>query len=194
MRLILVRHGETVGNTKQLIQGHIHGTLTKKGREQARKLALRLRKEKIDIIYSSDLRRAKDTAKEIAKYHKAPFIIDKSLRERNYGKFEGKKGGYMMKIRIESGIPRYLFRPDGGESFIDLTKRVEKFLDKIYKKHKGEKDMLVSHGGFIKVLIGIILNSHVKYAIRRKLANASVSIIEVGIKKKVHVINSVKHL
>ena len=195
MRLILVRHGETEGNVKRLIQGHLHGKLTKKGREQAKKLAHCLKNEKIDVIYSSDMKRAKDTAKEIAKYHKAPVIFTREIRERHYGKLEGRKGEEMKKLRIKSGKPRYLFRPDGGESFVDLTERADKFLKKIYKKHKGKNVLLVGHGNFIKMLLGIALGSHVKYALRRKLSNASISIIELNDNgHKVHVINSTRHL
>jgi probable phosphoglycerate mutase len=79
MRLIVVRHGETKENSKKILMGHRHGTLSRKGVRQARETALRLSHEKIDIIFSSDLRRAKLTAKEIARYHNAPIVYTKHL-------------------------------------------------------------------------------------------------------------------
>lgn len=83
MRLIITRHGETLENMEGIVQGHMHGTLSKKGIEQAEKLAKALKDEQIDYIYSSDLKRASDTAREISKFHKnVPFQLTKDLRER----------------------------------------------------------------------------------------------------------------
>jgi len=70
MKLIITRHGETEENKNRIIQGHIDGTLSQLGLEQAKKLAERLKDEKIDLIFSSDLGRALNTAKEVAKFHK----------------------------------------------------------------------------------------------------------------------------
>ena len=80
MKLILVRHGETEGNVKQIIQGQTHGKLTKKGIKQAKLLARRLKNEKIDVVFSSDLQRAKNTTKQILNHHcKIPVFYDKLL-------------------------------------------------------------------------------------------------------------------
>ena len=76
MRLILTRHGETEDNVKEILQGQAGGKLTAKGIEQAKKLALRLKKEKIDKIYVSDLKRAVDTAKELHAYLKAEKLFN----------------------------------------------------------------------------------------------------------------------
>jgi len=82
MRIILTRHGQTEENLQGILQGHLQGKLSQLGKEQARKLALRLKDEKIDYIYSSDLARAADTAKEIAKYHPdTPIKFVKDMRE-----------------------------------------------------------------------------------------------------------------
>lgn len=78
MKLIIVRHGETEENASEIIQGHSLGKLSKKGIEQSKKLALRLKGEKIDMIFSSDLERAKDTIKEVARFHKVQYITHKS--------------------------------------------------------------------------------------------------------------------
>ena len=67
MKLILTRHGETVDNIKGILQGQNPGKLSENGIQQAKQLALRLKNENIDAIYSSDLARAADTAKEIYK-------------------------------------------------------------------------------------------------------------------------------
>jgi len=91
MKLILVRHGETEENKKGILQGHLPGKLTELGRDQAKKLALRLKDEKIDAIFSSDLARASDTTREIAKYHpNVPLFFVEELREKNQGSLTGK--------------------------------------------------------------------------------------------------------
>jgi len=92
MKLIITRHGETEDNKAGIIQGHLPGKLTDVGINQAKKIALRLKDEKINYIYSSDLARASDTTKEILKYHPdAPVKFVKNLREKFLGSWQGKK-------------------------------------------------------------------------------------------------------
>ena len=76
-------------NVKHVTNGRGHGTLTKKGIRQAKAAGKKLRTKRIAAIYSSDLKRARDTAKHIAKFHKVPVYYTKALRELNYGPFEG---------------------------------------------------------------------------------------------------------
>ena len=92
MKIIIIRHGETEENKKGIVQGQIPGHLSELGKEQAKKVAKRLSKEKINVIYSSDLDRAKNTAQEIAKFHKKTlFELKQELRERNWGNLQGKR-------------------------------------------------------------------------------------------------------
>ena len=77
MKILVVRHGETKSNKKKNIQGHSHGKLSSEGMHQAKKLAPRLTKEKIDIIYCSDLRRCKQTAAYLLKEKNVPIIYTK---------------------------------------------------------------------------------------------------------------------
>jgi len=84
-KIILVRHGESIANAKKMSQGKqdewIDTHLSEKGVEEAKKVALRLKKEKIDIIYSSDLKRAVETAEEINKFHNVQIKFDDRLRD-----------------------------------------------------------------------------------------------------------------
>ncbi|MBN1376988.1 histidine phosphatase family protein [Candidatus Woesearchaeota archaeon] len=188
MKLILVRHGETEGNVRGIMQGHLPGKLTKKGIEQAKKLALRLKDEKINAIYSSDLKRASDTAKEIAEYHKnVPLKFVKELREGDIGSFSGKKAEEIK------GKPY----PDDAENLKDMRKRAKIFLDKVYEKHKNHTILLISHGRISEVLITIILNKPLNYLEELgHLKNTSVNIFEIkeDKKHKVHLLNCTKHL
>lgn len=85
MRILLVRHGQSVANAKRISQGNkdkwTDTSLSEKGRDQARKVSERLKKEQVDMIYSSDLKRAKETAKIINKFHNAKINFDSRLRD-----------------------------------------------------------------------------------------------------------------
>ena len=88
MKVILVRHCESIANSKGIHQGQrVDTSLSEKGKEQARKVARALKDEKIESIYSSDLKRAMETAQEIAKFHNIKVISDKRLREFDSGDF-----------------------------------------------------------------------------------------------------------
>ena len=91
--LLLVRHGETVDNVRQIMQGQTQGELTPNGIEQARALAAELKDTPIDVFVSSDLKRAFDTCVILAAAHGvSPDIIvqTKLLRERDWGSFTGR--------------------------------------------------------------------------------------------------------
>ena len=85
MKIIIVRHSQSEANAKKISQGKkdkwVNTSLTKKGRNQAKKIAQRLRNEKIRVIYSSDLKRAEETVKEINKFHNVKIKLDKRLRD-----------------------------------------------------------------------------------------------------------------
>ncbi|RME31290.1 histidine phosphatase family protein [Candidatus Woesearchaeota archaeon] len=177
MRLTIVRHGETEENLKGIIQGHTHGTLSKRGREQVRRLAARLKNEQFCAIYSSDLGRAKHTAFTIAVHHDAPLTLTPLLRERDWGEYNG-------RLRAPSGEPRF------GETKEDVQRRAHEFLKKL---HKYERDhvLVVSHNGFCKALIRA-MTGHQKLP---NLKNASVTVIDIeGPRDTVRVFNCTKHL
>lgn len=157
MRIIYVRHGETVGNLEKKIQGHFNGKLSPLGIKQAQDLANKLKSEKIDVAFSSDLDRAMITIKEILKFHPAVRVYYKpELRERYYGDLENTRPiGRKRKIFDEQKYnPSY--RPSGGESTTELKERVESFLKFLLKKHKNDTILIVGHADYGKMLTGII--------------------------------------
>ena len=199
MKLIIVRHGETIENLNEISQGHIDGTLSPNGREQIKKLAQRLKNEKIDYIYSSDLGRVKDTLKEILEFHpNVPVTFDQLLRERSKGIFEGKPQIEHRRARLASGIGRFQFRPEGGESFEDVRCRVQLFMEKISAKHKPEDTVLIStHGGWKNAFMSYLMDIPYKDELLCfDFKNTSVSIFDFNADKKhkVFVINCTKHL
>ncbi|MDP1729093.1 MAG: histidine phosphatase family protein [archaeon] len=187
MKLIVTRHGETEENKSGILQGHLPGKLTDLGMDQARKLALRFKNEKIDAIYSSDLARASDTAKEIAKYHPdIPLYFVEELREKNQGSITGKliKDVDWSKSR-------------DTEKKEKMVERAKKILDEAYKKYKEKTVIFVSHGGLITVLISLITNK--SFDDVKKMgnpSNTSVSIFEIkeNTNHEIIILNCDKHL
>ena len=90
MRITTIRHGETNWNRERKPQGSCDIELNETGIAQAKKLATRLQHESCDIIYTSDLLRAKKTAEIINEYHNVKMVASSQLRESSFGEFEGK--------------------------------------------------------------------------------------------------------
>ncbi len=187
MKLFLVRHGQTEENEKGLVQGHLPGTLSGKGKKQAKKLALRLKDKKIDAIYSSDLARALDTAKEIAKYHKLKVKPVKAIRERDMGKFVGKKMDRVDLARM----------PDHVETRKSMRSRAKRFLEKVYKKSPKGTVLFVGHAGINKALMTVILDRPAAYMGKIGYPkNTALNLFEIRPKKGniVHLVGCTKHL
>lgn len=89
MKIIVVRHGESILNSKNLVCGVTNTQLTSVGYKQAKQLKEELKRHIVDYIYCSPLIRAKQTADVIAEGMNVPFIVDERIIERNYGDFEG---------------------------------------------------------------------------------------------------------
>src|SRR3989344_1368259 len=197
MKFIIVRHGETNENKVGIIEGQIQGLLSSLGKEQAKKLALRLKDEKIDEIYSSDLSRASDTAREIAKFHPCLQVkITPLLRERNHGIFEGKKNIEISQAEFDKYFNTLEGKPPGGESWIEVGKRVEKIVHDLLHHHSDKTVLLVTHGGVIIALLCILTGTLSKDAEKfHKQHNTCVNIIEIKEDKshKIHLLNCTKH-
>lgn len=195
MKLIITRHGETEENKKKIIQGHLHGTLSDLGKEQARKLAERLKDEKIDLILSSDLARAKDTATEIAKLHpNVPFELDERLRERFLGNFQGKTPNEKWG---EIKWDEELSKEAGIETISEMNKRVKSILDKLNSKYNDKNVLLVGHHGINLTIINYLLGKDPQDIGKLgSLKNTSINIFEFNKdgKPKLKLFNCTKHL
>jgi alpha-ribazole phosphatase len=196
MKLILVRHGETEWNVKGRVQGQADIALNRKGLEQAKKVGFRLKKEPIDVIYCSYMKRTRQTAASITRFHKVPVVYSNLIKERNFGKLEGMDTDEYRRIRDESGLPFHLYRPPGGENYTDLEKRVKKFLTMLKKKHSKQTVVVVSHGGVIRTFITLITKRPLADVHEIEQHNASVNVIELipGRQPKIHYLNSTGHL
>jgi probable phosphoglycerate mutase len=141
----LVRHGITDWNIERRAQGHTDIPLNAEGRKQAERLARRLSSENWDIIYSSDLGRARDTAQAIASIKNIPVLTDPLLREINLGQIEG-----MTEEEIVAKWgPKWRELDLDMESREALGLRGVSALTRISEQHPDLRILIVSHGGFI---------------------------------------------
>ena len=197
MRLIIVRHGLTEENIKGITQGQTPGKLTPKGIKQAKKVGLRLKDEKIDFIYSSDLQRVIDTTKEIIKYHpNIPVYYVKELREFTKGVFDGKPRTILKEYRKTINGPFHEHRFEKGESLADVQKRIFQFYQKTLEKYPDKTILWITHGGVISQLLLKLLNKHNSEFKDVQPENCAITIIEVDKNKNhnVTLLNCIKHL
>jgi len=201
MEIILVRHAESECNRLGTHAGQkIDAGLSEEGIKQAEKLARRLKNEKIERIYSSDLKRANHTAEIINKFHNVKIIPDKRLREFDCGDLLPLKNKFKIfeehrkKEAKRLGINPLEVKTPGGESEWDHIQRVSSFIEELENK-KLKKVLIVGHGGTNKVFFGVIGHFPYERMYEIKQSNTGLSIIKKeGKKYKAHLINCTKHL
>ena len=155
-RLCVVRHGETAWNAEHRVQGQLDVPLNEAGQAQAQAAARALAREKFDVIYSSDLSRARQTAAPTAELLAMPVVVDRELRERHYGIFE-RLTYAEVKVRypedyarFEARDPDYAFRT--GESLKDFSVRSIAVISRIANQHEGRNILVFTHGGVLDKL------------------------------------------
>jgi len=157
MYIYLVRHGETEWNKRGLLMGHKNSPLTEKGKMQAMELGKKLSDIPFDAVYSSDSERAIETTKIILDKQDHTIITTPHLRERNFGRFEGKTRAEMDAHTVafedleDSDKFVYKVYPD-IESDDELIKRFFIFLE-VLRDTNHENVLVVCHGGVIKSIL-----------------------------------------
>jgi len=181
-RLIFVRHGETTWNAEDRMQGQEDSPLSPIGWRQARLAARKVSQLKPDLIYTSDLSRARAIAELVAKKLKAPLVVTPELRERNFGEWEGLTNDEVrQRYPVEAQAHKddlANFRPPGGESRADVCRRIAAFVDLLLQKHPGKKVLISTHGGPIKAAVCHALGCEPEAWLRFEISNASITIIE----------------
>lgn len=143
----ILRHGESLRQIKKVSccwPEKLKIPLTKRGIEEVEASAKFLKSQKIDLIFSSDLLRTKETSKIVAKETGAKIIFDKRLREYNVGIFNGKLPNLTWDYLNESGNIIFKKMPK-GERLLDIQKRMYGFLENINRKYEGKNILIVSH-------------------------------------------------
>ena len=168
--LLLVRHGETIDNVRQIMQGQTQGELTPNGIEQARALAAELKDMPIDVFVSSDLKRAFDTCVILAAAHGVSpdaIVQTKLLRERDWGGFTGR---YIPDLKSEPW-------PDDIETMDDLKARAARFIEFIRRSYPGKTVLAVGHGIINKAIQSVYYDKPTNKIVPMK--NAEVRVLEL---------------
>ena len=157
----MVRHGATVVSAEDRFAGATDVELSDEGREQTRRLADRLSREKISAIYASPMGRTVETARILAAPHKLQIETRDGLREINHGRWE-----QMTRREVEEKFPKeaaewekdpYTFAPQGGESGLAVTARALPVLIDLVRQHRGERFLVVSHKATIRLVLSSLL-------------------------------------
>jgi broad specificity phosphatase PhoE len=160
LRLLLVRHGETVWNAQHRYQGQTDVSLSEVGIRQAQLLAERLAGESIDVAYSSDLQRAWQTARIGTKPLGLSVLPEPRLREIGFGMLEGltfEEAQAKHADIVRAWLENYNQPPPGGEDLDLFTGRVSAVVDSLQLNHCDQTVLLVAHGGPLSEMVRIIL-------------------------------------
>lgn len=166
--LLLVRHGETVDNAAQIMQGQRQGELNAVGRQQALDLSRRLASRHIDAFVASDLRRSVDTCRLLAEPHGADVVTTPLLRERDWGGFTGR---YIPSLKNEPW-------PSDVETLEAMKDRARAFLDFIESQYAGQTVVAVGHGIINKAIQSVFYDKPMNEI--ERMANAEVRTLEIG--------------
>ena len=160
--LFLVRHGETVDNANQTMQVQTQGELNERGILQAQELSEEWKDREIDVIVSSDLKRAVDTAAIVAAPHGLEVVKTPLLRERDWGDFTGR---YIPDLKNEPF-------PDNVESLENLLSRAGEFITYVRETFPGKKVLAVGHGIINEAIQAVYYHKSMREI--QKMSNAEV--------------------
>jgi len=157
MKITLVRHTEVDERYHEKYNGHIDIGLSERGVNQAKELASFFKTHHFDLVYCSDLKRAKDTLKPFKQECKA--IYTELLREKSWGKHEGLSFDEIIaQGEIEYKDFLQWINALGGEGYKLYTIRVRKFFLEYLDRLEAKSILVITHGGVIRVLIAIVQN------------------------------------
>jgi isoleucyl-tRNA synthetase len=152
---LVLRHGEAENNVLDINSDALdHYHLTPKGKKQVEAVGKKLKKEKISVMVSSDILRAKETAEIVSENLGTKIIYDKRLREVKTGALSGRPAAEYHKLFSADSL--FKGTPPGGESLIDVRTRVWDLVQDLEKKYKGKKILLVGHDHVLGMAIQAI--------------------------------------
>ena len=164
--IYLIRHAQAEGNRYRMMQGQWDGDVTDLGRRQIEELALRFREEPVDLVWSSDLFRARLTATAATRWQQLPLHTDEALREINIGPWETLFFGNVCHDEPESARI-FMFDSEhwvheGAETYGQVADRAYACMERIARENPGKRIALFSHGVTLRCIMsrvtGIGLN------------------------------------
>lgn len=195
LRLIVVRHGEAVGNLERQFIGSRDDGLTPLGQMQAAAVAAAFKNHVVAGLFGSPLSRAYSTAQVLAEVLGLAAIRDARLTEQHFGEWEGHLVAEPQAAVVTKGGNRWTdldvdTAPPGGESLVDVQGRVLDFLLDVRKEFESGDLILVTHVGPIKALICAALGVPLNTSKRLFLTPGSVSLIDWEPYRMVRILNS----
>jgi broad specificity phosphatase PhoE len=179
MRLMLARHGETDYNRECRYQGRTDLGLNWAGLWQAGRLHRRLSREPIDVVYTSNSKRAAETADIIARGRGLRIVPCENLAELDFGRFEGLAYAEIVESYPDWQPSDYDFTAYGGESLEQLGQRVRAFREELRSDNPADDDILVvAHSGSLRILLCVLLGVDIENWQRFRLALASLTVVE----------------
>lgn len=156
--IYLTRHGETEWNIEKRLQGRGDSPLTKDGIQRAKELRDRIKNIDIDVIYSSPIKRALNTANILRGNKNIDIITDDSLMEMCFGDYEGKKIDIIQKENPSWDINLIMqgnveICAPNGENLKEVRERISKLMNKIIAENIGKSILIVTHGITLKALM-----------------------------------------
>ena len=178
MCVYLVRHGQTISNLNDIVQGQSESDLTELGCRQAEGTRDRLKPVHFDRIITSDLRRAVQTAEIIAQDRNLEIKRESLLREQHWGDYQGKKMSVVLP-EWKYDKPEHYIDPPGGETLADLADRAREFWRLHEAGFEGKATLIVSHGTFLGVLLLAVLGDSIPPEHpRNPLPNGSITLLK----------------
>jgi broad specificity phosphatase PhoE len=177
MKLIMIRHPVTITNIQGYVGHNLEGEIAPEGYRQINRLVKRLLAEQVNNLFSSDSKRCVELAEAIGKSKGLPIIYDSLFREIDNGDWSS-----MSKTEIERSKQLDILNtcPLNGESLSDLSDRVDKAFDLICR-HGGKRNILFSHGYFLKLFLGNRLGLSPKNSVAQmKFSNCAMSEINIS--------------
>jgi broad specificity phosphatase PhoE len=175
-RISTIRHSQTDYNLEKRYAGSIDVPLNTKGIRDAENAAIKLEDYEFDVVITSELRRAIQTAAILTAGRNIPLIKTKLCNERHYGKMQG-----LNYLEVEDLKPRihYLklnndfhsLNPPAGETFPTLRRRAKSFFQFIFQNYTGSNILVVSSSGFMQQLYGLFRGTDWEESLRNEIHN-----------------------
>jgi broad specificity phosphatase PhoE len=178
--LFTVRHGLTELNRDKRVGGRYDAPLIEEGRRQAREANGSFDGTHFDVVISSPLSRALETAEIIAGVRREDVVVEEGCTERSFGEMEGLTPAQVRErlpqVRyVRIGHVDYSLNPPGGETFEQLRERARGFLERTLKLHGGKRILLFGHENFLQQLHGVIHGLGPMESLERAILNCELN-------------------
>ncbi len=179
LEIVLIRHGQTDWNRERRVMGRRPIPLNAVGRREAKRLARTFDRVSIDAFYSSPVHRAMETSRLIVCGRRLSVKRAPEMAEILYGVWEGRtfdEIGGDQAYQIYHKTPRRA-HPPGGERIVDVYNRAVGFIERLRRRHRGGRVLVVSHADVIKAVLIRYLGLDLNHLLKLRVDNGSISLL-----------------